>query len=146
MGKSKGLLQVLWERGFIDETSIEKYKLTGKNDNFGIVNNSTSLREMMTMCYDFLHEQGMMKFIGRKVGVEVILTPKCHAELAGKGVEYMWACSKNHYRNISMNEKKRKEKFTEAVRKCLSVDVITLMRIRNFAERARTIFDCLPCN
>ena len=128
MGKSKGLLQVLWERGFIDETSIEKYKLTGKNDDFGIVDNSTSLRHMMTMCSDFLHEQGMMELIGQKVGVEVILAPKCHEELAGEGVEYMWACSKNHYRNISMNEKKRKEKFTEAVRKCLSVDVITFCR------------------
>ena len=74
VGKSKGLLQVLWERGFIDETSIEKYKLTGKNDDFGIVDNSTSLRHMMTMCSDFLHEQGMMEFIGRKVGVEVILS------------------------------------------------------------------------
>ena len=91
VGKSKGLLQVLWERGFIDETSIEKYKLTGKNDDFGIVDNSTSLRHMMTMCSDFLHEQGMMEFIGRKVGVEVILTPKCRPELAGEGVEYIWA-------------------------------------------------------
>ena len=137
MGKSKGLLQVLWERGLIDEMSIEKYKLTGKNDDFGIVDNSTSLRHMMTMCSDFLHEQGMMEFIGRKVGVEVILTPKCHAELAGEGVEYMWACSKNHYRNLSLKEKKGKDKFTEAVRKCLSVDVITLMRMRKFAKRAR---------
>ncbi len=127
MGKSKGLLQVLWDGGFIDEMIIEKYKLTGKNDDFGIVDNSTSLRHMITMCSNFLHEQGMMEFIGRKVGVEVILTPKCHAELAGKGVEYMWACSKNHYRNLSLTEKKGKDKFTEAVRKCLSVDVITLM-------------------
>ena len=78
-----------------------------------------------------------MEFIGRKVGVEVILTPKYHAELAGKGFEYMWACSKKHYRNLSLKEKKGKDKFTEAVRKCLLVDVITLMRIRKFAKRAR---------
>ena len=54
VGNSKGLLQVLWERGFIDETSIEKYKLTGKNDDFGIVDNSTSVRHMMTMCSERL--------------------------------------------------------------------------------------------
>jgi hypothetical protein len=106
---------VLWERGFIDETSIEKYKLTGKNDDFGIVDNSTSLRHMMTMCSDFLHEQGMMEFIGRKVGVEVILTPKYHAELAGKGFEYMWACSKKHYRNLSLKEKTNLQKQLENV-------------------------------
>ena len=110
------MLQVLWERGFIDETSIEKYKLTGKNDDFGILDNSTSLRHMMIMCSNFLREQGMMELIGQKVGVEVILAPKCHEELAGERLEYMWACSKNRYRNLSL-----------PVRKCLSVDVITLM-------------------
>ena len=125
---------MLWERGFIDETSIEKYKLTGKNDDFGIVDNSTSLRHMMTMCSDFLHEQRMIEFIGRKVGVEVILTSKCHAELAVEGVEYMWACSKNHYRNLSLKEKKGKGKFKETVRTCLSVDVIKLLQIRRFAK------------
>ena len=78
-----------------------------------------------------------MEFIGRKVGVEVILTPKCHAELAGEGVECMWACTKNHYRNLSRKEKKGKDKFTEAVRKCLLVDVITLMRIRKFGKGVR---------
>jgi hypothetical protein len=31
----------------------------------------------------------MMEFIGQKFGVEVILIPKCHAELAGEGVEYI---------------------------------------------------------
>ncbi len=32
----------------------------------------------------------MMQYIGTKLGVEVMLTPKCHAEIAGEGVEYMW--------------------------------------------------------
>jgi hypothetical protein len=76
----------------------------------------------------------MMECIGRKVGVEVILTPKCHGELAGKGVEYIWTCSKNHYRNLSLKEKKGKGKFKETVRTCLSVDVIKLLQIRRFAK------------
>jgi hypothetical protein len=54
---------VFWEIGFIDESNVEKYKLTGKNDDFGIVDNSASLRHTMTMCSDLLHEQGMMEFI-----------------------------------------------------------------------------------
>ena len=49
----------------------------------------------------------------------------------------MWACSKNHNRNLSLKEKKGKDKFTEAVRKFLSVDVITLTQIRKFAKQAR---------
>jgi len=123
---------VLWETGFIDETSIEKYKLTGKNDDFGIVDNSTSLRHhMMTMCSDFLHEQG-----------------KCHAELlAGKGVECMWACSKNRYRNLSLKEKKGKDKFTEAVRKCFDGRCDYIDANKKICKTSKTIFDCLvPCN
>ena len=141
MGKSKGLLQVLWERGFIDGTSIEKYKLTGKNDDFGIVDNSTSLRHMMTMCSDFLHEQGMMEFIGRKVGVEVILTPKCHAELAGDGVEYVGMLQEPLSKSIPEGkERERKDKFIEAVRKCLHD------ANKKICKTSKTIFDCLPCN
>ena len=34
-------------------------------------------------------------------------------------------------------ERERKDKFIEAVRKYLLVDMITLMRIRKFAKRAR---------
>ena len=40
--------------------------------------------------------------------VEVIMTPKCHAKLAGEGVEYMWACSKGAYRNLALKDKKGK--------------------------------------
>ena len=51
-GRAKGLLQVLWERGFIDSTNLNKYTLTGKRE-LGIVNNVNSLRHIMGMCADF---------------------------------------------------------------------------------------------
>ena len=66
-----------------------------------------------------------------------MLTPKCHAEIAGEGVEYMWACSKGAYRNLALREKKEKENFVAGVRQCLSVNVISVERIRKFARRAR---------
>jgi hypothetical protein len=37
----------------------------------------------MAMCPDFLYEEGMMEHNGAKLVVKVMLTPKCHAELAG---------------------------------------------------------------
>jgi hypothetical protein len=40
-----------------------------------------------------------------------MLTPKCHADIAGEGVEHMWACSKGAYRNLALKEKKGKENF-----------------------------------
>ena len=33
MGKPKGLLQILWERGFIDENNLNLYSLKGKKIN-----------------------------------------------------------------------------------------------------------------
>jgi hypothetical protein len=45
----------------------------------------------MGMCADFLNEEGMLQYSANKIGVTVLLTPKCHAELAGeRGIEHMW--------------------------------------------------------
>jgi hypothetical protein len=37
------------------------------------------------------------------------LTPKCHAELAGDGVECVWAFAKGAFRNMSLKQKKGKD-------------------------------------
>ena len=79
----------------------------------------------------------MLQHIAQKIGVKMLLTPKCHAELAGEGVEYVWACAKGAYRNMSLQDKKGKDNFKASVRDCLSDEVITTVRIRKFARRAR---------
>jgi hypothetical protein len=137
VGKAKGLLQVLWERGYIDMNKLTSYTLTGRKDELGNVDLSLSLRHLMAMCSDFLNEESMMEHVGAKIGVEVMLTPKCHAEIAGEGVEYMWACSKGAYRNLTLKEKKGKENFMAGVRYSLSEKVLSIERIRKFAKRAR---------
>ena len=79
----------------------------------------------------------MMQYIGTKLVVEVMLNPKCHAEIAGEGVEYyMWACAKGTYRNLTLKEKKGKSNFMAKVRTCLSAEVITGARIRKFSRQA----------
>jgi hypothetical protein len=37
MGKPKGMLQVLWERGFIDEGNLQQYTIDGKKDAYGVL-------------------------------------------------------------------------------------------------------------
>mmetsp|Transcript_33711 Transcript_33711/g.81741 ORF Transcript_33711/g.81741 Transcript_33711/m.81741 type:complete len:122 (+) Transcript_33711:463-828(+) len=69
MGKPKGMLQVLWERGFIDPT-VE--------------------------VSDFLNEKTLLQFHAEARsrdhpdGCQVMFdrSPKCHPELAGEGIEY----------------------------------------------------------
>ncbi|KAI2489896.1 hypothetical protein MHU86_24684 [Fragilaria crotonensis] len=103
MGKAKGLLQVLWERGKIDSTRIKQYSLTGKKDDFGtVVDYSTSLRHIMGLCHDFVNEEGMLQHIAKRLGTEVLLTPKCHAELAGEGVEYIWGGAKANIDGLAL--------------------------------------------
>jgi hypothetical protein len=41
----------------------------------------------MGMCSDFLNVEGMMQHIAMNIGITVLLTPKCHAVLAGDGVQ-----------------------------------------------------------
>ena len=126
---------MLWERGLIDGTKLNSYTVTGRKDAFCLIECNTSLRHLMSLCSDFLNEQeGMMQCIGTKLGVEVMLTPKCHAEIAGEGVEeYMWACAKGTYWNLALKEKKGKSNFMASVRTCLSAEVITGARIRKFS-------------
>ena len=52
-GKAKGLLHVLWERGFIDTTNLDKYTMNGKQDACGVLMPETSLKYLMANCEDF---------------------------------------------------------------------------------------------
>ena len=74
-GKTKGLLQVLFERGLLDASNLKRYSLTGKKDDLGTVDNSASLRHIMGMCNDFINEEGMLQHIANNLVVKVHLTP-----------------------------------------------------------------------
>ena len=63
---------------------------------------SLSLRHLMAMCPDFIERRRNEEGTHKKLGGEVMLTPKCHAEIAGEGVQYMWACSKGAYCNLAL--------------------------------------------
>ena len=136
-GKPKGMLQILFERGFIDPLRFSEYTVDGKNDAFGNHVPDTSLKYLMEQLPDFQDEETLLQYHGRKLGVTVDRTSKCHPEMAGEGVEYNWACAKNVYRRLPLLEKKTKAKFRESVSKCLSTNVLTLERQRMFSRRAR---------
>ncbi len=91
-GKAKGLMQVLWERGFIDVNDVLKYTLNGQQDASRILMKETSLMNLMSNCQDFEDEESLLQTMGREMGILVD-----HCALAGEGIEYTWGCSKNHY-------------------------------------------------
>jgi hypothetical protein len=65
-GKRKGMLQILWERGFIDH-AIEPakaegfYSNDGKKDAFGNLIPGTSLRKMMSSLIDLINEDTLLQ-------------------------------------------------------------------------------------
>jgi hypothetical protein len=81
MGKFKGMLQVLWECGFINEGNIQQYTVHGRKDADGILIANTSLKYMVSNLIDFEEEESLLQSMGHLMGVIIGQTPKCHCEL-----------------------------------------------------------------
>jgi hypothetical protein len=140
VGKAKGLLQVLWERGYIDNAdgkAYHKYTMNGTKDVFGNNQPDTSLKLLMESCTDFEEEETMLQSMGREMNILVDRSPKCHCECAGEGIEYSWALMKNYYRRILLDKKRGKENFYNSVRESMSRNHITTERVQMFSRRAR---------
>jgi len=139
-GKAKGILQILWERGLIDESNYKSFTLNGrKNPVTGLIDESTSLRAILDKCTDFQNELSALQALGKDLGVVVDSTPKYHPELAGEGIKYSWGHAKGIYRRTPLAQKKGRDNFLDLVRKCCDpVEEITVKRVRSMARRARS--------
>jgi hypothetical protein len=142
VGMQKGSLQVLWERGWIDEGNLQEHQVPRKDDE-GEVIDDFSLDVLMASCLDFAEEITEMEARAETMGVRVVSTTKFHAELAGEGIEHAWGCAKGWCRAQPLNSKKTKNSFHELVKKtCLGRDKMTTERVRAFSKRARS---CIVC-
>ena len=63
----------------------------------------------------------MATHLGDKLGVTVGATPKYHAELAGEGIEYVWALSKNWFKRQPRTKRKSRGQFKDLVLKARAV-------------------------
>jgi hypothetical protein len=105
------MLQVLWEHGFIDVTNINQYTVGGRKDEMGVLQMEMSLKFLWQNCLDFEEEESLLQSKGRILGAKVDQTPKCHFELAGKGIGYSWGCAKNFFCQQPLKDKRGKENF-----------------------------------
>jgi hypothetical protein len=92
---------------------------------------------LISCLQDSEEEETMLQSIAHKLGVPFDRTPKCHCEIAGEGIAYAWACAKNKYRTILLENKKGKENFIRSVRLCTSTDVLMREQVQKFVRRAR---------
>lgn len=131
----KGLKQVLYERGLLDPS--KNYTKYGRKDADDNLIPGTSLVQILAACPDFANERSFIEHLGDLLGVVVKSTPKYHAELAGEGIEYMWAVIKNWFKRLPIDERRTREKFRQKVAYALSREHCTLIRSRGSARRAR---------
>ncbi len=136
VGKGKGLLQVLWERGFIDESKVKNYKVKVLDEDGNVVP-TFSLEYMMANCPDFVNEMSQLEYVCQQLGTKTIITTKYHAEFAGEGIEYSWGYSKSLYRRSPLKMKRGKEQFDKLVSYCISRETMTRELVRRFSKRAR---------
>ena len=70
-----------------------------------------------------------------KLGVSLRMTPKCHPEISGQGIEYAWGYAKLRFRK-NFNEAQASN-LEKNVRAALSRNVLTEERMKKFARKAR---------
>jgi hypothetical protein len=137
-GKPKGSLQILYERGFIDPNNWKDYNAEGKKDEYGILREDTSLNLLMKQQHDFMTELTLLQLHGEKLGVIIDRSPKCHPEIAGEGIEYVWSLAKLKYRFMRIHEKRSRMAFHRAVKESTCPrNHLTVQRIRKCSKRAR---------
>ena len=137
LNKSKGMMQILYERGFINpNVSVKSYTEKGLKLPTGLYDDTLQYKTMVDNLPDFKGEQSRLEFFAEKLGVTVAYGPKYHPEIAGEGIEYCWALSKSDYRKQPLSEKKKKNQFESLVMK--SMDTSTVLDIHQVRSCARS--------
>ena len=150
--KPKGALQVLYERGWINPDHIHLYSGGGKKNGSNVVTSPSQdalptdptncnycVNLIMKLQQDFTQEMTLLQFHASKMGVIIDRTPKCHPEMAGEGVEYVWALAKLKYRRAPIARKRNKAKFRNLVRECTNpLANLNILRVRSCSKKARS--------
>ena len=85
--------------------------------------------------YDFASEQTAFQWMMIERGHIPEMSPKCHPELAGVGIEYSWGKAKQYFRRKTDHIGRNLRKNTD---EAMSDHVLTLARVRKYARKARS--------
>jgi hypothetical protein len=78
---------------------------------FGILDETTSTTLLLTKQPNCIGELTLLQYYATKLGLTANHTPKCHPELAGEGIEYLWALAKLFYRGGRIERKRNRNMF-----------------------------------
>jgi hypothetical protein len=123
-------MEVSWEGDLIKDVQQGRQLL----DRHGSKARKTqrSVQEMLAGCASFENEKTLLHYVLEdKLDSLCMLMPKCHPEIAGRGIEYAWGYSKLCFHN-KINDMKQKH-LDENLRMALTKDVLTLQQVRKVA-------------
>eukprot|EP00981_Chlorochromonas_danica_P005379 scaffold1091_cov164-Ochromonas_danica.AAC.2 len=129
MGKPKGIYQVLAERGLFIKGMRGKALLDPHLDAPAALDRCTDFATEMTALEELVNSRGHL----------LLISPKCHPELAGCGIEYSWGKAKMFYRrdNSSTARKEFRTKIEKALKIEKQTDPLHITRVWKFERRTR---------
>ncbi len=136
LGKSKGLKQILYERGLYKaSTKVKKYNAKTHQEVEQMVTTTRAnyFEQTLANCDDFKAQKGALQLLFESRGHLLIMSPKYHPELAGCGIEYAWGKAKLEFRRHfnDTNAGNLKKNVLNALQQ------VDLDMSRRFARRAR---------
>ena len=125
-----GMIEYLYRRCFVNPAAT---KPPSKTDCVKILESLT----------DFKNELTLLQKVGEDIGLDVKMTPICHCEIAGRGVEYSWGVSKLTFRKINDGNSKRTREYIEKSFKELNIEVVRRLgrKAREYKLAYKTLLD-----
>ncbi len=118
-------------RGKLSKKEQQRRLIEGKD----LVDPALDAPLVLSQCEDFANEIGALDHQLRLRGHRLILSPKCHPELAGVGIEYSWGKIKMIFRSQFNNGKVTE--LMENVQASIGEDVLPMERIWRYSRRTR---------
>jgi hypothetical protein len=137
VGQPKGIRQVLFERGLFKKgmrgslTSKEKDEWIARGKQ--LPDPAFDAPLVLSECEDFANEIGALQAILEARGHILFLSPACHPELAGCGVEYSWGKAKVCFRRET-NDCSAKNLHANIIN---ALHAITLDRVWRYERKTR---------
>jgi hypothetical protein len=85
-----------------------------------------------------ISELTLLQYHASILGGQADHTPKCHPEIAGEGIEYLWAlATKVFYRGARIKQKRNRNVFYKLVKDCLcQKNFLIIVRLRGSSRQA----------
>jgi len=125
MGAQKGGLQMAMERGLIDATRPIKYY------------SKKEVLDILAACDDFKNELCLLEWVGAKYNVKIVFSAKGYCDVAGFGIEYIWAVAKNFIHRKPLKEREKWDDFDTIFREAVSTKVLTMKAVRGCGRKCR---------